>query len=30
MLGATILFAIVSPFYRGKTHIQDADEAETR
>lgn len=28
MLGTTILFAIVSPFYRGKTHIHDEAEAE--
>jgi POT family proton-dependent oligopeptide transporter len=30
MLGTTILFVIVSPFYRGKTYIQDEAEAEPR
>jgi len=28
MLGATILFAIVSPFYRGRTYIQDEGQAQ--
>ena len=27
MLGTTILFAVVSPYYRGKTYIQDEAEA---
>jgi POT family proton-dependent oligopeptide transporter len=30
MLGTTILFVIVSPFYRGRTYIQDEAEAEPR